>query len=319
VTDLPDRCQRLLSQQRGVIAAWQASYAGLSVGAMKNLVQTGRWHRLHLGVYAAFTGEPPRDAVMWAAVLRAGPRSLLSHETAAEMYGLIGRPSKLLHITIPQTQRLEPIPGLVIHRSARDLEQIRDPGLLPPRTMVEETVLDLAQAAADFDDVIALLARACQRRLTMPVLLRQSLDARSRSRWRAEIREALADVASGVHSPLEHRYLRHVERAHGLPAADRQACAVQNGRVIQRDVRYHRYRVVVELDGAASHPAEKRLADNRRDNAAAAQGLVTLRYGWSDVTRRPCQTAAEVAATLRARGWTGQLRRCGPDCRLPPP
>ncbi len=301
-----------------MIATWQASYACLSVEAMRNLARAGRWRRLHLGVYATFTGEPPRDAVMWAAVLRAGPRSVLSHETAAETYGLIARPSKLLHVTIPQAQRVEPIPGLVIHRSSRDLEQIRDPGLLPPRTMVEETVLDLAQAAADFDDVVALLARACQRRLTLPVLLRQSLDARSRSRWRTEIREALQDVASGVHSPLEYRYLRDVERAHGLPAADRQACAAQNGRVIQRDVRYRRYGVVVELDGAASHPAEQRLADNRRDNAAAASGMVTLRYGWTDVTERPCQTAAEVAATLRARGWTGQLRRCGPECRLPP-
>jgi Protein of unknown function (DUF559) len=318
VTELPDRCQRLLRLQRGMIATWQADYAGLSVATMKNLVRTGRWHRLHLGVYAAFTGEPPRDAVLWAAVLRAGPRSLLSHETAAETYGLM-RQSRLLHVTVPHTQRLKPIRGLVIHRSARDLEQIRDPGLLPPRTMVEETVLDLAQAAVDFDDVVALLAGACQRRLTFPVLLRQSLDARPKSRWRAEIREALADVASGVHSALEHRYLRSVERAHGLPAADRQAWAAQDGHLIYRDVRYRKYRVVVELDGAAYHPAEKRLADNRRDNAAATQGLVTLRYGWSDVTKRPCQTAAEVAAALRARGWTGQLRRCGPACQLPRP
>ena len=317
VMELPDRCQRLLRLQHGMIATWQADYAGLSVATMKNLARTGRWQRLHHGVYAAFTGQPPRDAVLWAAVLRAGPRSLLSHETAAETYGLINRPSKLVHVTIPQAQRLDPVRGLVIHRSVRDLAQIRDPGLLPPRTMVEETVLDLVQAAADFDDVVALLARACQRRLTFPVLLRQSLASRPKCRWRAEIREALGDVASGVHSPLEHRYLRNVERAHGLPAADRQACAVQNGSVIQRDVRYRRYRVVVELDGAAYHPAEKRLEDNRRDNAAVAQGLVTLRYSWSDVTKRPCQTAAEVAAALRSRGWTGQLRRCGSDCQLP--
>jgi len=153
----------------------------------------------------------------------------------------------------------------------------------------------------------------------MPVLLRQNLDARPKTRWRAEIREALEDVASGVHSPLERRYLRDVERAHGLPTADRQACAVQNGRVVRRDVRYRRYRVVVELDGAAYHPADRRLADARRDNAAAAHGMVTLRYGWSDVTTRPCQVAAEVAETLRARGWTGQPRRCGPNCQLPRP
>ncbi len=298
-----------------MIATWQAEYAGLSVEAMRNLVRTRRWCRIHRGVYAAFTGEPPRDAVLWATVLRAGPRSLLSHETAAETYDLV-RPSKLLHVTIPQSQRVEPVRGLVIHRSVRDLEQIRGSGL-PPRTTVEEAVLDLAQAAADFDDVVALIAKACQRRLTMVALLRQSLDARPKSRWRAEIQEALQDVASGAHSPLERRYLRDVERAHGLPNADRQDRAVQNGRGIQRDVRYRRYRVVAELDGAAYHPAERRLADARRDNAAAAQGMVTLRYGWSDVTKRPCQTAAEVAAALRARGWTGQLRRCGPDCQLP--
>jgi hypothetical protein len=315
VTELPDRCQQLLRLQRGMIATWQAEYAGLDAEAMRNLARTRRWRRLHRGVYAAFTGEPPRDAVLWAAVLRGGPRSLLSHETAAETYDLV-KPSKLLHVTIPQRQRMEPARGLVVHRSVRDLEQIRGSGL-PPRTTVEEAVLDLAQAAADFDEVVALIAKACQRRLTMAVLLRQSLDARPKSRWRAEILEAIGDVASGAHSPLERRYLRDVERAHGLPNADRQACAVQNGRAIQRDVRYRRYRVVVELDGAAYHPAERRLADARRDNAAVAQGLVTLRYGWTDVTSRPCQTAAEVAAALRARGWTGQLRRCGPDCQLP--
>jgi hypothetical protein len=299
-----------------VIATWQAEPAGLNAETMKNLARADRWRRIDRGVYAAFTGELPRDAVLWAAVLRAGPRSLLSHETAAETYGL-KKPSRLLHVTVPETQRLKPVRGLIIHRSARDLEQIRDPGALPPRTMVEETVLDLAQNAADFDDVVALIAGACQRRLTFPVLLRQSLETRAKSRWRAEIREALADVASGVHSPLEHRYLRNVERAHGLPAGERQARAVQNGRVIFRDVRYRRYHVVVELDGVAYHPAEKRIEDDRRDNAAGAEGLVTLRYGWSAVTKRPCEVAAEVAAALRARGWTGQLRRCGPACQLP--
>jgi hypothetical protein len=55
--------------------------------------------------------------------------------------------------------------------------------------------------------------------------------------------------------------------------------------------------------------------DNRRDNAAAADGIFTLRYGWADVTERPCETAREVAAVLGQRGWPGPLRRCGPGCR----
>jgi hypothetical protein len=66
---------------------------------------------------------------------------------------------------------------------------------------------------------------------------------------------------------------------------------------------------VPELDGRASH-AERRLQDNCRDNATAAHGLITLRYGWADVTERACETAFEVAETLRGRGWRGPLRAC---------
>jgi hypothetical protein len=310
---LPPLCLRLLKRQSGVIAAWQSESVGLDRRRAEVLVRHGRWQRLYYGVYASFTGKPPRDAVLWAAVLRAGPESILSHETAAEVDGLLDKPSKLLHVTIPQSQRLRPIAGFAIHRSTRALEG-RGPWLLPPRTMIEETVLDLAQEAVTFDDVISLLARACQRRLTFPVLLEQRVEMRGRMRWRAEILHALQDVADGVESPLEYRYLRDIERAHSLPAGKRQAHAMQGGRGVRRDVFYREYGVVVELDGKLSH-AERRVQDNRRDNAATACGLVTLRYGWADVTERACATAAEVGATLGGRGWPGPLgtcRHCGP-------
>jgi hypothetical protein len=316
VTSLPDRSQRLLRFQRGVIATWQADRADISPRQMENLVRTGRWQRLHRGVYAAFSGEPPRDAVLWSAVLRAGPQAILSHETAAELHGLLDKADKRIHVCVPQPQHMQPVPGLVIHRSSR-IREARDPGRMPPRTMIDETVLDLVQAAATFDDVIALLARACQRRLTTPFLLSESLDLRAKSRWRGEINLALRDVADGAHSPLEYRYLRDVERAHGLPAADRQAGGTQHGRPVQRDARYGRYKVVVELDGKASHPDEQRWHDKHRDNAAAAEGITTLRYGWADVTDRACETAAEIATALRTRGWPGSLKRCGPRCRIP--
>ena len=291
-----------------MIASWQADDAELSSRQMENLVRVGRWQRVYYGVYASFTGEPARGAVLWAAVLRAGPQAILSHETAAELSGLVDKRSKLLHVTIPASQRVRPITGFVIHRSSRILE-IRDPDL-PPRTMLEETLLDLAEDAASFDDVVSLVARAFQRHLTLPGLLLQTVEARTRLRWRAEIFQAIEDAASGVHSALEYRYLRDVERAHGLPVAERQARALQNGRVIYRDVLYRQYGVAVELDGQASHPAQQRARDNRRDNASASQGVFTLRYGWPDVTERPCETAAEVAAVLGLRGWAGPLRRC---------
>jgi hypothetical protein len=301
-----------------VIASRQAAYAGLGRRQIENLVRAGRWRPLHLGVYAAFTGKPPRDALLWAAVLRAGPQAILSHQTSAGLYGILEDRSRLIHVTVPHAQHLRPIAGLVIHRSSRIL-QTRDPGYLPPRTMIEETVFDLAQSAISFDDVVSLLARSCQRRLTTPYLLAMTLEARPKMRWRAEIGFALQDVSNGVQSPLEHRYLRDVERAHSLPAADRQAEAVKRGRRIFRDVRYRKYGVVVELDGRASHPDDQHWEDKRRDNAAAADGLFSLRYGWADITEHACETACEVGAVLSRRGWPGPLRKCGPDCRLPLP
>ncbi len=189
---------------------------------MQDLVRWGHWQRLHFGAYAAFTGEPTRGAVLWAAVLRTGPRSILSHETAAELDGLLDKHSTLIHVTVPVQQHMRPVAGLAIHRSRRIID-VRRQRLLPPRTMTEETVLDLAGAAASFDEVVSLLARACQRRLTTPFLIGENLERRAKQPWRAEIGQALTDVASGVHSGLEYRYLRDVERAHGLPTAQRQA------------------------------------------------------------------------------------------------
>jgi hypothetical protein len=315
---LPPQCLRLLKLQCGVIASRQAESAGLSPRRMEVLVRARRWQRVHYGVYAAFTGRLPREAVLWAAVLRAGQQAILSHQTAGGLYGLVDDRSKLIHVTVPHSRHLRQVAGLVIHRSSR-LLQTRDDGWRPPRTIIEETVLDLAESATSFDDVVSLLARSCQRRLTAPLLLTAALDERPKMRWRSEIGFALKGVADGVHSPLEYRYLRDVERAHGLPAGDRQASALSRGQTIFRDVRYRKYGLVVELDGRASHPDEQRWADKRRDNAAAAHGLSTLRYGWADVTECACETAHEVGAVLSRRGWRGTLRRCGPGCRLPRP
>ncbi len=83
-----------------------------------------------------------------------------------------------------------------------------------------------------------------------------------------------------------------------------------------RDALYQEYQVAVETDGRIAHPAEARWADTHRDNAAAADGIITLRYGWSDVTTRPCFVAAEVGAVLAQRGWPGPVRSCGADCTI---
>jgi hypothetical protein len=311
----PDQCLRLLKRQSGIIARRQAGWAGLSPRRIDVLVRTGRWQRTGFGVYAAFTGVLPRNAVLWSAVLQAGPQAVLSHETAGGLYGIVDDAGQKIHVTVPHQQHPQPVPGIVIHRSSRFLK-IADAGFRPPRTQIEETVLDLTEVAASFDDVVALLARSCQRCVTRPFLLTMALQKRPRMRWRKEITLALQDVADGVNSVLEFRYVRDVERAHGLPASERQASDKRRGHRVFRDVRYSTYGVLVELDGKASHPDEQRWKDKHRDNAAAADGWFSLRYGWADLHERPCETASEVGLVLRRQGWTGTLRRCGPSCQL---
>ena len=100
---------------------------------------------------------------------------------------------------------------------------------------------------------------------------------------------------------------------HRLPRGARQARARSGRRAVYRDILYDGYAVAVELDGQAAHPGDGRWRDIHRDNAAAADGIVTLRYGWLDVSQHPCLVAAQVAAVLSQRGHpAGQP--CRPGC-----
>lgn len=310
---LPHELRDLVAGQCGVFARWQANAIAVDRGLINARLASGRWQRLYQGVYAAFTGRPGRDAELWAAVLRAGPRAVLSHQTAAEVEGFAARPSRLIHVTVPLDQHMVRVPGIAVHRSSR-IELTRHPLRTPPRTRVEETALDLAHTAATLDDAFGWISRPCSRRLTVAPLLLEAMQHRNRMRWRSELTLALADVAEGVLSPLEHRYVRDVERAHGLPPAKRQVLITRGGQRQYLDNLYEEFGLGVELDGQAYHPAEDRWKDIGRDNALAADGILILRYGWPEVSDRSCTVAIQVGDTAATRGWTGTLRRCGPAC-----
>ena len=59
---IPARLRELARDQAGVVTRRQALDAGMSVGAIAARVRFGRWRRVHLGVYATFTGPLTRDA-----------------------------------------------------------------------------------------------------------------------------------------------------------------------------------------------------------------------------------------------------------------
>jgi hypothetical protein len=310
------RWRSQLKAQSKVVSRQQARDAGWPEGTIDERLRSGIWQRLNRRAYATFTGELSREARLWAAVLWAGPGAALSHETAAEIHGLIDKPCSQIHVSVPAERypgRRRKIRGVVVHRSRRLVPEWQPPWQLP-RTTVDDTVLDLVAKARTFDDAYGWISKAVGRRLTSPGSLSKALAQRSRIRWRTWITAALDDAAEGVHSPLERNYVHGVERAHGLPTARRQAKRRHGSGTRYLDNAYEKYSLCVELDGLAAHPAEGRWRDTRRDNANLVQGTETLRYGWPDATENCCQTAAEIAAVLRRRGWTGTLRACSPSC-----
>ncbi len=313
--ELPQGSSERAAFQHGVLSRAQALESGMSPGAVEWRLRGGHWRRLQRGVYATFTGQPDREATLWAALGRAGPQAVLSHWTAAELSKLTSTPSALIHVTVPRHQHVRPIAGVRIHRSSR-VEQARHPTVTPPRTRIEETTLDLAEISKNLDDALAWLARACGARLTTPDRLRAALNTRPRMRWRAVLMAGLDDISEGAHSSLELRYIRGVERPHHLPRPQRQVRIVRGKRTEYKDALYAEFGVGVETDGAVAHPLEARWRDQHRDNAASADQIVTLRYGWADVTQRPCQVAAQVARVLQGRGWRGTPRPCGPTCLI---
>lgn len=310
---LPKPLRDVATAQAGVISRADATARGVSDAVIRRAVQRGTWRRIHPRVYSVSPTPLTREGLLWAALLYAGLGATLSHETAAEVWGLDEPRGQIVHVTIPVTRRVRSVSTVRIHYAHR-LSTSRHPTRIPPVTRIEDTVLDLIDRARDVDEVVMWLTRSCQRRLTTPERLGLSLEARKKIRWRGDVESILSDVAHGAESALELSYLKRVERAHELPRGSRQRRRRVGGRVRYSDVEYEEFDVIVELDGKVGHIEEAVFRDHRRDNAAARQGRITLRYGWADTTRRACAIAVEVAIVLRQRGWVGSPRPCGPRC-----
>ncbi|MGE5292466.1 MAG: hypothetical protein ACM3ML_35810 [Micromonosporaceae bacterium] len=352
----PAGCRAVLDCQQQVITRWQAVAAGISPAVIDKRLRNGSWQPILRGVYATYRGEPRRGSLLWAAVLRAGPSAVLSHQTAAELDGLAGEPDPVIHVTVPRDKHIAKMPGVVIHRCERPQAAYYSPAL-PPRTVVEETIFDLTQAAVSFDEAFGWLSRSCTRGFTTPQRLRTAMAPRKKMRWRGEIAAALRDIDAGVHSLVEYRHLQHIERAHGLPPSRRLAGSVTGLRSHYRAAVNEEFGLCQELgvgepadvgprpgaagrsgasgvpgarsaclafprprelagQAAAPHDLQARRRDAYRGGAIAEGGLITLRYSSYDITERPCEVAAEVAAVLKRRGWSGTPRPCGAWCPI---
>jgi transcriptional regulator with AbiEi antitoxin domain of type IV toxin-antitoxin system len=305
--EMPGQGYQLVKRQRDVISRLQGKQSGLTDHAIDGRLRTGHWRRVHRGVYAVVTGHLGREAQLWAALLRAGEGAVLSHYTAAELHGLSDQPSELIHITVPQRRdpaRRKKIEGVVIHRSDL-IARTRHPARTLPVTRVEETVVDLINDAMTFDAAYDWICKAIGRGTTTAGRILNAVNSRGRVRWRQAIKIVLADASGGAISWLELRYVRGVERPHGLPKAMRQVRIRQDCGPRYLDNLYDGYLVCVELDGVAAHPRDEQRRDKERDNwNLINEKIVTLRLGVPHV-RTPddcCTIAAGIVKLLGDRG-----------------
>jgi hypothetical protein len=308
----PDVIAAAVRDQAGVVARAQLVAWGADDTWLSRQVDSGRWQRLHRGVFLTHSGPVPWRSRAWAAVLRAGPGAALSHASAARLHDFTAREAGPIQVTIPQSRRVDPAPGIVLHRRSR----MPPAAGQPRRTWRGDTVVDLAAAAWTDDDAVGWVCDAV-RAGTRPHEIEAALARRTRVRNGALLRDLIQEVAEGVESPLERRYHRDVERRHGLPLSVLQVRQVVGGASIRADAVYDGFGVRAELDGSLGHPGGRTDADTWRDNAVLIERRdITLRYRWRHVAAAPCATAAQVAAALRSRGWNGRPRPCGPRCQV---
>jgi predicted transcriptional regulator of viral defense system len=160
-------------RQHGVVARRQLTELGLSRHAVTRLRMRGRLHVVHRGVYAVGHRKLTRDGVWLAAVLAAGEGTVLSHRSAAELWGIRETARRRIEVTVPRDVRR---PRLRVCRT-----------VLPPDEMTTEDAIPVTTPARTLLDLAAVLdehrlARAAERaealRLTSPTPSSSSSTAR---------------------------------------------------------------------------------------------------------------------------------------------
>lgn len=276
--------------QHGVIGRAQLLALGVSRAAIETLVRRGVLHRVHVGVYAVGHPRLTRNGRLMAAVLACGEGSVLSHRSAAALWGLRSEAPVRVDVTRPAAGGRER-PGIAIHRTRRLAEHERTTKDAIPVTTVARTLLDLAGAAS----VEGAVARAERAGLLDVGAVHRAVAENPRRRGARRLLAAI-DSPTPTRSELEEAFLALVRRA-SLPEPR------VNARVAGLEVDFWRpfHRLVVETDGYAYHrsrAAQER--DREREAVLARAGERVQRFSHRQVVRRPAEVEETLRALLRA-------------------
>jgi very-short-patch-repair endonuclease len=296
----------LAARQHGVISRRQLLAVGLTSDQIDSRIAVGRLHRTWRGVYAV--GRPALTTRGWwmAAVLTCGAGALLSHDSAAALWGIRAMKGDLqgqdsspseIHLSVLGSATRSRA-GLRVHRRSRmpDGDRTRRDGI--PVTSPARTLIDLGTRLSK-PRLERAINEADQLGLIDPETLRSAVE----DHWGVDGVPALRKVLDRrtftlTDSELERRFMGLVDRA-GLPRPLTQQ-RVNGFRV---DFFWPELGLVIETDGLRYHRTPTQQSRDRvRDQVHTAAGLVTLRFTHAQVRFEPkvvIRTLRQVAERCR--------------------
>jgi len=290
----------LARQQHGVVSRRQLAKAGFRKDAITVRLRSGRLHRVHAGVYAVVPRQLLSRQGHWlAAVLASGPDAVLSHHTAAALWGLRGS-GGMIHVTLPRRSTSSKRIRRHLSHVPPD-ERTTEEGI--PATSVHRTIFDLS-ATASVDEAVATIKEAEYLNLWDCLSLWDLLDRYPAKRGSRNLRSALERITeepSGrKRSRIEERFAPFLRR-YRLPLPRFNDWIPLDPRPYRVDCHWLDLRLIVELDGWEGHSTRSAFQDDRaRDRALKVAGFSVVHLTWAQLDPEPEAIAADLRELL---GW----------------
>jgi predicted transcriptional regulator of viral defense system len=301
----------IAARQHGVVTIDQLRDLDLGRRGAHERIAAGRLHPVHQGVYAVGHARLTREGRYMAAVLACGPGAVLSHRSAADLWGLRRNGRNRIDVTAPR-RRGRSRDGIDAHRDGSLMRQDRTLVDGIPCTSPSRTLLDLAAVANPRQLRNALTAAEVLRLLDLRAL-DEVIDRSRGRRGVARLRRALAEydpAAEQAHPGLERSFLALCRRADLPSPAVNAPVDLPDGSQVVADFLWRDARLVVETDDRRSHETASAFQrDRRRDQLLAAEGWRVVRCTWTQVTSEPKRLAATIRMLLtptRAQRATGE-------------
>jgi very-short-patch-repair endonuclease len=283
-------------RQLGVIDTRQLHAAGLSGDAITTRCARRSMRRLHRGVYAVGPAALLPGAAELAALLATGRRSLISHRSAAALWGLTEARGEEIELTLVGGS-CKRRGGLRVHRVQALHRRDRGTKYGLRVTAPARTLIDFASQATG-DELERALSEAYALRLVTDPQVFATVE---RSALRPGV-GALRRLTAAAGGPVITRS-KAGRRTRGLLRAARLPTPASNIRVAgyEADLLWPEHRLIVEFDGYHVHGHRAAFErDRRRDAALVAWGYRVIRITWLQLENEPFAIVANIAMALAA-------------------